>query len=55
MINKKSVPEPISQNKIRSIPKMKMRENTKLETIEEISLEELESRDDGELSFDSLG
>ena len=55
IINKYSVlPEPISQRETRLVPKMKMREKTKLKTIEEIPLEELEShvRDDGELSFD---
>ena len=45
MINKYSVvPEPISQIEFRLVPKRKMREKIKLETIEEIPLEEIESR-----------
>ena len=46
-----------SQIKIRSIPKIKMREKTKLEIIEEIPLEEIESKlsqvkVEGQLSID---
>ena len=56
MIRKQSEPikpEPVPQKEILSVPKMKMREKTKLKTIEEIPLEELERqiRDEGELSI----
>ena len=50
-----SHPDPNSQKEILFVPKMKMKEKSKLKTIEEIPLVELESqiRDEGELSFDS--
>ena len=56
MIRKQSEPikqEPVPQKEILSVPKMKMREKTKLKTIEEIPLEKLERqiRDEGELSI----